>query len=212
MDRADEVFSDMEARMALTGVAFHWYSGDHFDAIAGLREAYPEKELIFSEGCVEYGREEDGGEGVSARLAHAEKYAHEYIGDLHAGANACIDWNLLLDEEGGPNHAGNFCEAPLMYDRRTDDLMTHLSFSYLWHITHFVKPGARRMLSTSYTDRLETVAFLNPDFTRILIVLNRTNDKIPFILAEGTQQAAFDMAPHSIMTVRWEEKHPENLI
>lgn len=87
----------------------------------------------------------------------AEQYAHAVIGSLNAGAAGFIDWNLLLNEKGGPNHARNFCEAPLMYDRDRRELVANRSFFYMAHFSRFVPVGSRRFLTSRYTDDLETV-------------------------------------------------------
>ena len=47
-------------------------------------------------------------------IKNAEIYAHDIIGDLNAGINAYIDWNMVLDCHGGPNHKFNYCNSPIM--------------------------------------------------------------------------------------------------
>ena len=112
LDRARSIMRDSKCAKAVDGIAFHWYSGDHFDALRATRDLVgPDRELIFTEGCDFYSAGDPYWE-----LPHAEHYAREIIGDLEAGANGIIDWNILLDSSGGPNHVGNFCDAPIMYD------------------------------------------------------------------------------------------------
>ena len=126
--RAHEIFSDASVRDMVAGIAFHWYSGDHFENIALCRRMYPEKELVFTEGCVELtvsntvmAMRATQGEGESTAVhgewRYGECYGHDIIGNLNAGMNWSLDWNLLLDEKGGPNHVGNYCSAPLIYDK-----------------------------------------------------------------------------------------------
>ena len=79
------------------GIAFHWYTGDHFDAVRMTHEAFPEKNLMFSEGCVEYSVM-----GGQSEVTFGQRYAHDMIGNLNAGMNKFIDWNMYLDEIGGP--------------------------------------------------------------------------------------------------------------
>ena len=100
-DKKKEV-PDEKTRKYVKGEAIHWYTGDHFETIEMVRKRYPEKEIFFTEGCVEYSRFADSGE-----IYKAEMYAHDILGNLNAGINASLDWNLLLDEKGGPNHVGN---------------------------------------------------------------------------------------------------------
>ena len=98
---------DEETREMVSGAAFHWYSGDHFEGLELVRRLYPELKLIMSESCLEYSIfDEKNIESVTNKLCH------EIIGDLNHGMCAFYDWNLLLDEKGGPNHVGNYCHAP----------------------------------------------------------------------------------------------------
>ncbi|MBO4352336.1 MAG: hypothetical protein J5818_02455, partial [Eggerthellaceae bacterium] len=205
LDRAMAVMSDEEHAADVDGVAFHWYSGDHFDAVRALRDFVgPDREIIFSEGCDYHS---DGSE--TAELQHAEHYAHELIGDFEAGTNAAVDWNILLDAQGGPNHVSNYCDAPIMYDAETHEMRVRRPFHYLGHFSRFVAPGARHMLSTSYTDALETCGFVNPDGSFALVVLNRTDDAILFDFTLGNvtrlnaRLAHLDAPAHSIQTICW---------
>ena len=203
-DRAAELLADDGVAPCVDGVAFHWYSGDHFEALRAVRELMgPDRELIFTEGCDAYSAGDP-----SCEIPHAEHYAHEIIGDLEAGANAVLDWNVLLDERGGPNHVGNFCDAPIMYDTRSHELNVRAPFYYLGHFSRFVAPGARRILSSRYTTDLETCAFENPDGSHAVIILNRRSRDIAFDLAWGTKsesrRIAHSKAPaHSIQTIVW---------
>ena len=208
LDRAAGMLANSQVAHAMDGVAFHWYSGDHFEALRIVRDAIgPDRELVFTEGCDAYSAGDPASE-----LPHAEHYAHEVIGDLEAGANAVLDWNILLDQQGGPNHVGNFCDAPIMYDTVECRLNVRLPFYYLGHFSRFIQPGAVRLLCSRYTTDLETCAFANPDGSRVLVVLNRTGRDIAFTLAAG-MSAVRGLSPrrvtnlvapaHSIQTVVW---------
>ncbi|MFQ9195444.1 MAG: glycoside hydrolase family 30 protein [[Clostridium] leptum] len=109
-ERARDII-DAETDPMVGGVAFHWYSGDHFDALRLIRERYPDKKLVFTEGCVEY-----HSYVYQNDLANAQLYAHDIIGNLNAGMNLFLDWNLVLNQKGGPNHTGNYCDAPILCD------------------------------------------------------------------------------------------------
>lgn len=213
LERVEETFAVPGADAALGGVAFHWYAGDHFEQVRAVAEAYPDKELLFTEGCVEYAREGAGGRAGRVSDAEqqrkAEQYAHMVIGCLNAGASGYIDWNLLLDERGGPNHARNFCEAPLMYDREAQELIVNRSFHYLGHFSRFVEPSSRRFLVSRFTDNLECAGFVRPDGNRVLVVLNRHNRAIRFEVAERPHVARLESPAHSIMTLVWEANEGE---
>jgi glucosylceramidase len=166
-DRAKAIIDDTTIHM-VDGVAFHWYSGDHFEAIGLTREAFPGKELIFTEGCVEYSRFD------ADQLHNAQMYAHDIIGDLNAGMTGFIDWNILLDEKGGPNHVHNYCDAPIMIDTKNDKFEVKLSFYYIGHFSKYIKKDAKRIAFTKYSDKLEVTAFKNTDGTIVTVLLNRS--------------------------------------
>lgn len=196
LDRALETLGTEEAMEKIDGVAFHWYTGDHFEALQELRRQFPEKELIFSEGCVEYSRF-----ATDNQVAHAEMYAHDIIGDFNAGMNGYIDWNIYLNDKGGPNHVGNFCDAPVMCDTENDTIDIKLSYYYIGHFSRFVKRGAKRILVSRFTDKVEATGFLNPDGEKVIVLLNRTDEEQKFAFGEGQESCELKMAVHSIMTV-----------
>ncbi|MFY4775048.1 glycoside hydrolase family 30 protein [Metabacillus sp. RGM 3146] len=193
-ERASAII-DEETNKMVQGVAFHWYSGDHFDAIRLVREQFPDKKLIFTEGCVEYSRFSEAGQ-----LANAQMYAHDIIGNINAGMNAFIDWNLILNQEGGPNHVGNYCDAPVMCDTDNDAVQEKLSYTYIGHFSRYIQPGAVRIASTKYSDKLEAVSMKNPDETIVLVLLNRSAEEMLINLRIEGKTASFSLPAGSITT------------
>ena len=184
------------------GTAFHWYAGDHFDNVRTVRQGHPSGELIHTEGCAAF----SNGNGL-VKAKDAEHYARDIIGDLNAGTNGYIDWNILLDERGGPNHVGNYCDAPLMYDRTAQKLLVNRSFEYLAHFSRSIRPGAR-IVPCSAPAKLQAVAAVNEDGTRTLTVLNRTGKPRAFAIEDTGPQnqharEAYDLPAHSICTLTW---------
>lgn len=194
-DRVSVTLADEKTREYVSGIAVHWYTGDHFEAISLVKEEYPDKEVYFTEGCVEYSRFADSDE-----VQKAEMYAHDILGNLNAGISGSLDWNLLLDELGGPNHVGNFCAAPMMCNTREDTLEKRLPYYYIGHFSRYIKAGAKKMASTKYTDRLEVTAFLNPDGERVIVMLNKTDTAVKVFLRENGEGNMFQIEPHSIIT------------
>ncbi|MDF2906693.1 MAG: glucosylceramidase [Herbinix sp.] len=192
-ERAKEII-DATTDSMVDGVAFHWYSGDHFDTIRLTHEIYPNKELIFTEGCVEYSRFD------TDQLKNAQMYAHDIIGNLNAGMTGFIDWNIFLDEKGGPNHVGNYCDAPIMVDTRTGELMVKLSHDYIGHFSKFIKPRARRIGFTKYTDQLEMTAFQNEDQSIVLVMMNRGLQGIAVTVEIGDKIFKKEIPMQSIVT------------
>ncbi len=192
-ERAKEIL-DEETMGMVDGVAFHWYSGDHFDAIRLTHEAFPDKELIFTEGCVEYSR------FSTDQLKNAQMYAHDIIGNLNAGMTGFIDWNIFLDEKGGPNHVGNYCDAPIMVDTQSGELMVKLSYDYIGHFSKYIVPGAKRIGMSKYTSDLEVTAFKNLDGSVVLVALNRTGKKLPVTIRIKGELIEFELPESSIAT------------
>jgi len=199
--RASTMLSDPEAAKYVWGIGFHWYetwtgSGMQFQNMQKVMEAFPGTHLIFTEGCVEafdYKRIYDWKLG--------ERYAHSMINDFNNGMVAFTDWNILLDEKGGPNHAGNFCFAPVHADLRTGKLMYTNSYYYIGQFSKFVHAGAKRIVSSANRDKLETTAFVNTDGKLSVIVMNNSDDKIPYHLWIKGEAADVIALPHSIATL-----------
>ncbi|MDF2538676.1 MAG: glucosylceramidase [Herbinix sp.] len=193
-DRAKATI-DKDTDKMIDGIGFHWYSGDHFEAISITHEAFPDKELIFTEGCVEYSR------FTPNQLQNAQMYARDIIGNINGGMTAFLDWNILLDEKGGPNHVKNYCDAPIMIDTINDAVEVHLSFDYIGHFSRYIKKGAKRIGFSKYTDKLEVTVLKNPDGSIVMIALNRNDKDIPVNIRINGNLGSFEVAKNSIATV-----------
>jgi glucosylceramidase len=193
VERASVIYADAEAAKYVWGTGFHWYGESHFDHLQLVHDAWPDKHLLFTEGC-----QEGGPHHGSWDLG--ERYAHSMINDLNAWTVGWIDWNLLLDEHGGPNHVGNYCSAPILADTAHDALHHQSSYHYIGHFARFVKPGAKRVLCATSRLDLEAAAFVNPDASIAVVVLNRTEAAIPFALRIGVQTVAAELPARSIAT------------
>lgn len=194
--RAKVVLDDPDAAKYVWGVGFHWYVGDHFENAGRVQEAFPDTKLLFTEGC--------NGPFNPAEVngwQWGELYAKSMIADFNHGAVGWTDWNVLLDETGGPNHVGNYCFAPIHGDTRTGKLTYQNSFYYIGHFSKFIRPGARRIVSSATLDELQTTAFVNVDGSIAVVVLNTTGKAEPFLLwLEG--RAAKCLSPaHSITSL-----------
>lgn len=198
--RAQETMSVPGAAESVGGFAVHWYTGDHFDAVRLVKERWPEKEIWFTEGCVEYSRFD----GMTP-LQKAEMYAHDILGNLNAGISGSIDWNLLLDSKGGPNHVGNFCEAPVMLNADGSDFAVMSEYYYIGHFSRHIAPGAVCLGSSTFSGDVEAAAFQNPDGTKTAVLLNRTNSAQPVSVTENAAEGInLVLEPHTIATVQWE--------
>lgn len=187
-----ETILDEETDEMVAGVAFHWYSGDHFENIRMIRERFPRKKLLLSEACIEYSKC-----APDDYLKNAQKYAHDMIGNMNEGMETFLDWNLVLDELGGPNHVKNYCDAPFLYDTEKKELTETNILAYLWHFSHFIEPGAVRIGVSRYTDKLEATAF-QKDNRIVFVLLNRSGEDIPAYIRLEERCAEVKVSARSI--------------
>ena len=198
--RAETYFDDPEASKYAWGIGFHWYedwSGGQqmFDNVALVNKVYPDKNILFTEGCAE-----SFDSTRYNRWSLGEEYGRSMIYDFNSGAVGWTDWNILLDETGGPNHVKNFCFAPMHADTRSGKLIYTNSYYYIGHFSKFIKPGAKRVISSPSRSQLLTTAFKNEDGTVVVVVMNQGNSKTPFFLWINGQAAEAMALPHSINT------------
>jgi len=199
--RASTVLDDPEAAKYVWGIGYHWYetwtgSAMLFDNERRVHEAFPDKNLLFTEGC-----QEKFDLAQVKDWALGEKYGHSMIGDFNAGTVGWTDWNVLLDETGGPNHVGNFCFAPVIADTKAGQLIYTNAYYYIGHFSKFIRPGARRVAATANRDLLQTTAFRNPDGSLAVVVMNQTDKPVDFQLWIRGQAAKTTAAAHSIATL-----------
>jgi glucosylceramidase len=133
--------------------------------------------------------------------ANGERYGSSIINDLNNGAEGWTDWNILLDETGGPNHVGNLCFAPIHADTRTSELIYTPSYYYIGHFSKFIRPGAHRVSAASSRSTLLTTSFLNPDNTLSTVVMNPTDKEIAYNFYVGSDSAQLSIPAHAIQTL-----------
>lgn len=199
--RASVILNDAEAAKYVWGIGFHWYetwTGGpmQFDNLRLVSQAFPGKNLIFTEGC----QEKFNLDSVY-NWSLGEKYGYSMINDFNNGTVAWTDWNILLDENGGPNHVGNFCFAPVHADTRTGKLIYTNAYYYIGHFSKFIKAGAKRIAASSNRIQLQTTAFRNPDGSMVVVVMNVMDKKLPYSLWINGQVASTESLPHSISTL-----------
>jgi len=199
--RANVIYSDPEASKYVWGTGFHWYetwSGGlpMFDNVRKVHEAYLDKGLLFTEGCVE--------RFDIAKYQfwpNAEKYGTAMINDFNNGTNGWTDWNILLDQNGGPNHVGNFCFAPIHANTTTGELIYTPSYYYIGHFSKFIHLNAVRISSAVSKSNLLSTSFLNTDGTVATIVMNQTDKEINYNLIIASEKTLIKIPAHSIQTL-----------
>jgi glucosylceramidase len=194
--RAKAIYDDPAASKYVWGMGFHWYVGDHFDNVRWVHEAYPDKKLLFTEGTPASFNPKRLGE-----WQYGETYARSMINDLNNWAVGWVDWNVVVDERGGPNHVGNFCVAPIIGDT-TNGTVTYMnSYYYIGHFSKFIRPGAKRIICSSNQDDLLATAFVNPNGSIAVVVMNQRDRAREFKVWIDGKAATTNSPGHSILTL-----------
>lgn len=199
--RANTIFEDPDAMKYAWGIGFHWYetwSGGEpkYDNLKNIKESFPTKNLLFTEGC-----QERFDPAQYQRWSNAERYGNSMINDFNNGTVGWTDWNILLDENGGPNHVQNFCFAPIHANTKTNELIYTPSYFYIGHFSKFIKKGAHRVSTTTSRSTIESTSFKNPDGQLVTVVMNQTDDSIAYKLLVDRSEINYTIPPHAMQTL-----------
>ncbi len=123
------------------------------------------------------------------------------INDFNNGTVGWTDWNILLDEKGGPNHAGNFCFAPVHANTATGELIYTPSYYYIGHFSKFIRPHARRVASTTSRSQLLCTSFVNEDGSMATVVMNQSDSPIKYRLIAWSKSAEQSIPARAIQTL-----------
>jgi len=200
-NRANTIFDDPEASKYAWGIGFHWYESwaggeEMYNSIGNVHESYPDKHLLFTEGCAESFRL-DGYQ----TWKNAERYGRSMINDFNNGTVGWTDWNILLDETGGPNHVNNLCFAPVHADTKTGELIYTPSYFYIGHFSKFIRPNAKRVSTVSSRSHLLSTSFINEDGKMVTVIMNQSDLEIKYKLYIGQNAIEQVSLPHSVQTL-----------
>lgn len=199
--RATTTLQDPETSKYASGIGYHWYetwtkSKPLFNNLAETQKAFPDKFLIFTEGCKEQFKFDQ-----IYDVSLGELYGRNMINDFNNGMAAWTDWNVLLDETGGPNHVGNFCFAPIIADTRTGEVHYTYEYYYVGHLSKYVQQNAQRIGTSTNRDFLISTTFMNENGQMVNVIMNEgDNDTDVHLWIEGKATKLFSPA-HSIQTV-----------
>ena len=188
---------DQTTRGMLAGAAYHWYSGDHFEALDIVRETYPGLKLVHSESCMLRVPVSEND------LFDAMAYAHDMIGDLNHGMERWIDWNLLVDRRGGPRHVEDGFGAPMIYE---DDgtVFRTLSWEFIRLFSDIVRPGSVRLGVSAYERDIDAAAVRRPDGCFGALLLNHSTSEKRINLRVGDLFTELRVPAKSLCGVRIE--------
>jgi O-Glycosyl hydrolase len=200
LDRSIESYAVPGAKEAIWGMAFHWYSGEHFDNLRMAHEMFPDKPLLLTEYC-------RGGSSASANIpwgnwTDVEAYANELIGDFNNYMAAAIDWNMIVDTVGGPYHdRTGGCKAHIVVDKAKNSFTLEPTYYAVGHFSKFVKRGAKRIGTSSYNDNLKVTSFQNPNGEVVVVVLNKAEEAFKPKLRIYESTAQLEIPAKSLTTL-----------
>jgi glucosylceramidase len=190
------IFSDPEAAKYVKGTGIHWYSGSQFENVEEAHKLFPEKFILATEACNCPGV-------LLGDWSRGESYGYDIIGDLNAYAVGWVDWNLLLNAEGGPNHLNNFCDASLIGDVDNQILHIQPTYYYMGQISKFLLPGSKRVnvqSSSNVNGTLSYVGVVTPNDEVAIVVMNQANNTVDLRFIDNGMTATYALPPRAITT------------
>ena len=128
-------------------------------------------------------------------------YASEILVDLNSGINAFVDWNLVLDYNGGPNHKKNYCNSPIMINKDKTGYIKTPTFYYIGQFSKYIKPGSKRIcINNPYKD-IQSTAFKNIDGTISIILFNKNDFNIEYDFCYKNYIFHDNLDSHAIVTL-----------
>ena len=199
--RVSSVLDDPIANKYVWGIGFHWYetwSGGlpMFENVANVHKLYPTKQLLFTEGCVE-----NFNANNYQLWSNGERYGKSMINDFNHGTTGWTDWNILLDQNGGPNHVKNFCFAPIHADLDTNSLIYTPSYYFIGHFSKFIKKGAKNLSCSLSRSQLIATTFQNPDGEIVSVVMNQTSESLNYNLVINQKSVQITIPASAIQTL-----------
>jgi glucosylceramidase len=193
-----EVLADPDAARYVSAVAWHCYGGD-VKVQTPVHDEHPDKDAWLTE-C--------SGGNWSGGFAPSLQYFTRtlIIGATRGWAKGVLLWNLALDENHGPHKGGcGDCRGVVTIDSKTGEVTRTVDYYVLAHASRFVRPGARRIASSSGRGGLDTVAFRNPDGVIALLVANPANKPRKVAVRAGASSFGYTLPAGSVATFTWSE-------
>lgn len=221
----DALLKDPELLSYIYGTAVHWYSSTvdwEGPALQYIHDLAPEKHIIHTEACVDaevphwkedewYWKKEatDWGwdwapeeqKADHPKYVPAYRYARDIIGCLNNWVEGWIDWNMVLDKKGGPNHASNWCVAPVIVDPEADEVYFTPLYYVLTHFSRFMRPGSQVLQTTQPIEGMMATAVENPDGSVAVAVLNTHQTSKSFVLSLGGERVNLSIGGETLQTV-----------
>ncbi|MGB5646353.1 MAG: glycoside hydrolase family 30 protein [Muriicola sp.] len=221
----DVMFQNEESSKYIDGTAIHWYAStvDYFpQELQYAHNKAPNKYLIQTEACVDaevpkwqddawYWSKEATDWGwdwapekdkhLHPKYAPVNRYARDIIGCMNNWVDGWIDWNMVLDTQGGPNWFKNWCVAPVIVDPGKDEVYFTPIYYTLAHFSKYIRPGAVRIGFENTDEDLMVTAAKNPDGSIAVVVFNQGTDAKNFNLSLNESAVAIQISGQAIQTI-----------
>jgi glucosylceramidase len=222
---ADILYGDKAALKYFDGIAVHWYASTYdvfAESLQYTHETAPDKLVIQTEACLDglvpewnndnwYWSEEAKDWGwqwapekekyLHPKYVPVYRYARDMIGCLNNWVNGWIDWNMVLDKQGGPNWFKNWCGAPVLVDPEKDEVYLTPVYYVMTHFSRFIRPGAKRIGFRNQDKDLMVTAAKNPDGSIAVVVLNQGSELKCFKLSLGEKSADISISGRALQTI-----------
>ncbi len=221
----DVMYKDEASSKYYSGTAIHWYESTFKvfpEALQYAHDKAPKKYLIQTEACVDsevprwkddawYWKKEatDWGwdwapeeqKSWHPKYAPVNRYARDIIGCLNNWVDGWVDWNMVLDTQGGPNWFKNWCVAPVIVKPETDEVYFTPIYYTLSHFSKFIRPNAKRIGFTNTDKELMVTSARNPDGTIAVVVFNQGEETKDFSLQLDTRKVNIKINSQAIQTI-----------
>jgi len=226
----DVMYKNEENAKYFDGTAVHWYESTYKIFAEDLQYAHnkaPDKYLLETEACVDaqvpvwkdddwYWRKEATDWGydwapedqkhLHPKYRPAYRYARDIIGCMNNWVDGWIDWNMVLNRNGGPNWFENWCVAPVIVDEEKDEVYFTPLYYTMAHFSKFVRPGAKRIGLESTDDKLQVTAAKNKDGSIAVIVFNPTMEEKVYDINLNGYDRSLSISPQALQTVILKDK------
>ncbi|MEM6723373.1 MAG: glycoside hydrolase family 30 protein [Bacteroidota bacterium] len=227
----NSMYRDEASSKYFDGVAVHWYASTFMYFPEELQYAHdkaPDKHIIQSEGCIDaqvpawqddkwYWAKEATDWGYTwapeedkhrhPKYAPANRYARDLIGCLNNWVDGWVDWNMVLDRQGGPNWFKNWCAAPVIVDPEQDEVYLTPLYYVMSHFSRYIRPGAKRIGFEHEDDTLMVTAAENPDGSIAAVVFNPGEESRTIQLQLNERSTSFSISPKAIQTIVIQNKN-----
>lgn len=222
---ADVVYESEESSKYFDGFAVHWYAStyDWFPkALDYLHEKAPGQHIIQTEACVDgqvpawqddqwYWSKEamdwgwtwapDEEKYLHPKYVPVYRYARDIIGCLNSHVDGWVDWNMVLDRQGGPNWFKNWCTAPVIVDPEQDEVYFTPLYYVMAHFSRYIRPDAVRIGFENTDEQLMVTAAKNPDGSIAVVILNMEDEAKSIKINLGDESTEIAISAKALQTV-----------